>query len=48
MQLSGDFTFEGPREAVWDLLQDPDVLVTALPGAERLEKTGDDEYEGEL
>ncbi len=48
MQLSGDFTFEGPREAVWDLLQDPEVLVTARPGAERLEKTGDDEYEGEL
>ncbi|MFQ5568323.1 MAG: CoxG family protein [Rhodothermales bacterium] len=48
MQLQGDFTFEGPREAVWDLLQDPDVLVTALPGAKELHKVGDDEYAARL
>ena len=37
MTLSGTFTFRGPREIVWELLQDPDVLVTVMPGAERLE-----------
>ena len=43
MKLNGEFTFNGPREEVWDLLQDPDVLAAARPGAESLEKTGDDE-----
>lgn len=48
MKISGDFTFEGPREEVWELLQDPDVLITALPGAKQLDKTGEDEYEAKL
>lgn len=48
MKLEGEFTFKGPREEVWDLLQDPDVLMTALPGAKKMEKTGDDRYEAEM
>ena len=48
MKLNGEFTFNGPREEVWDLLQDPDVLAAAMPGAESLEKTGDDEYQAQL
>ena len=48
MQLEGDYTFDGPRQAVWDLLQDPDVLQAALPGAQSLEKTGDDTYRGKI
>jgi len=44
--VEGAFTFEGPREAVWDLLQNPDVLVKALPGAKRLVRSGEDRYEG--
>ena len=48
MKLNGEFTFNGPREEVWDLLQDPDVLAAAMPGAESLEKTGDDEYKAQL
>lgn len=48
MKLNGEFTFNGPREEVWDLLQDPDVLAAAMPGAESLEKTGDDQYKAQL
>lgn len=48
MHLSGDYTFEGPRDEVWKLLQDPDVLINALPGAKQLDKTGEDEYEAQL
>src|SRR5436309_566879 len=44
--LEGSFVFAGPRAAVWDLLQDPAVLGTALPGAMRLERTGDGHYDG--
>jgi carbon monoxide dehydrogenase subunit G len=46
MNLNGTFAFRGPRSKVWDLLQDPVVLAKALPGTERLDKAGDDRYEG--
>lgn len=46
MKLDGTFTFSGPRATVWDLLQDPAVLAKALPGTKRLDRTGEDRFEG--
>jgi len=46
MNLAGTYTFKGPRDEVFTLLQDPDVLAKALPGTKTLTKTGDDHYEG--
>ncbi len=46
MILNGTYTFRGPRQRVWDLLQDPEVLAKALPGTERLVLAADDRYEG--
>jgi carbon monoxide dehydrogenase subunit G len=46
MKLTGTFRFRGPRAVVWELLQDPDVLSKALPGAQKLVRTSDDRYEG--
>lgn len=46
MKLDGTFTFHGPRQLVWDLLQDPDVLAKALPGTERLELVEADRFRG--
>src|SRR5262245_46599635 len=46
MILNGTFTFNGPRQQVWDLLQDPAVLAKALPGTERLTLSGPDRYDG--
>ena len=46
MIVTGEHTFPGTREAVWELLQDPEVLVKAMPGAKRLTTTGDGTYEG--
>jgi len=48
MKIEGEYTFNGPREAVWKLLRDPDVLVTALPGTKSLKQVGENEYEGEM
>jgi carbon monoxide dehydrogenase subunit G len=48
MILDGEFTFRARRSSVWTLLQDPDVLVKAMPGAQRLVQTGDGTYEGTI
>jgi len=48
VRLKGEYVFDGPREEVWDLVRDPDVLVTALPGAQDLNQVGENEYEGEM
>jgi len=44
MELVGEHTFKLPRERVWTLLLDPDVLKACLPGCEKLDVVGPDEY----
>lgn len=44
MELAGEHTFDQPREKVWQLLLDPEVLKASLPGCEKLEEVGPDEY----
>jgi uncharacterized protein len=46
MIVDGEHHFPAPRPAVWELLQDPEVLQKAMPGARRLVRTGDGTYEG--
>ena len=48
MELSGEHTFAAPRDQVWRFLLDPDVLRQCLPGCERLEATGPDEYQATM
>jgi len=48
MKLQGEFVFNGPREAVWELVRDPEVLATALPGTQSMHKVSDSEYEGQM
>lgn len=48
MKLEGTYTFDAPREAVWEALLDPEVLSKIMPGCERLERTGQNQYEGAL
>ena len=48
MKLDGEYLFNGPRQEVWKLVRDPDVLVTALPGTQKLNKLSDTEYEGAM
>jgi uncharacterized protein len=44
MELTGEHTFSAPREKVWQFLLDPDVLKACLPGCEKLDVIGPDEY----
>ena len=48
MNDRGEYLFEGPQDLVWDTLMDPDVLASVLPGCEKLEQTGENEYQGAL
>jgi uncharacterized protein len=48
LRLDGEYVFDGPREAVWELVHDPEALAAALPGAQRMNKISNEEYEGEM
>ena len=48
MKIEGEYVFNGPREEVWKLVRDPEVLATALPGTQSLEQVGENEYEGAM
>ncbi len=48
MKLQGEYIFDGSREAVWELVRDPEVLATALPGTQSMNKVSDSEYEGKM
>ncbi|MCC6704887.1 MAG: carbon monoxide dehydrogenase subunit G [Thermomicrobiales bacterium] len=44
MELSGEHVFNLPREQVYNMMLDPEVLKASLPGCEKLEAIGEDEY----
>src|SRR5258708_37061169 len=44
MEISGTYTFNAPPERVWNLLMDPAVLSSCIPGCERFDPNGDDRY----
>lgn len=46
MKLEGERTLPGTPEQLWTMLLDPDVLVSAIPGCEKLNKVDEDHYEG--
>jgi len=48
LKLAGQYRFQVPREQVWEALLDADVLSRCLPGFERLEKVGENDFEGAL
>lgn len=48
MKVEGTYTFEAPQQTVWEALQNPTVLTSILPGCDRLEEVGENQFEGEL
>jgi len=48
MRLQGEYIFDGPRGEVWEIVRDPEVLATALPGTQSLEQVGENEYTGQM
>ena len=45
MKIDAKHTFPAPRQAVWDLLLDPEALKASMPGCKRFETVGPDEFE---
>jgi carbon monoxide dehydrogenase subunit G len=48
MKIGGEYTFDGPQELVWQTLLDPVTLARVLPGADKLDQVGENEYEAAL
>ncbi|HEX3126779.1 MAG TPA: carbon monoxide dehydrogenase subunit G [Thermoanaerobaculia bacterium] len=48
MKIQGSHTFNFPREQVWRALLDPAILARTLPGCERLERVGENDFQGAL
>jgi carbon monoxide dehydrogenase subunit G len=48
VKLAGEYLFDGPRDVVWEVLRDPKVLATALPGTQSLELVEENVYEGKM
>ncbi len=44
MKIEGSYDLPAARDRVWQALQDPAQLATAMPGCETLEATGPGEY----
>ena len=44
MKITGRQSVKAPRQQVWDRLIDPQSIASCLPGVEKLDKVGDDEY----
>ena len=45
MEMSGEQLVPAPQKAVWDALNDPQMLKACVPGCESIERTGDNEYQ---
>lgn len=48
MELEGTYTFDAPRDVVWDALMTPEILANIIPGCQRLEQTGENEFKANL
>jgi uncharacterized protein len=45
MEMSGEQLVPAPQKAVWDALNDPEMLKACVPGCESIEPAGDNEYQ---
>ena len=48
MKVQGSYVFDAPPEVVFTSIQDPEILAATMPGCDKLELTGENEYDGIL
>jgi hypothetical protein len=44
MNITGERTIAAPQLAVWEALNDPDILRSCIPGCDEMERVSDNEY----
>jgi len=44
MDITASYTFAAPVERVWDVLMDPTVISSCIPGCDRFAPDGEDRY----
>jgi carbon monoxide dehydrogenase subunit G len=45
MEMTGEQLIAAPQKAVWDALNDPQILKACVPGCESIERSGENEYQ---
>ena len=45
MKIEGTYTFNAPRQKVWQILLDPKIMAQCMPGCESMNQIGPDQYE---
>lgn len=48
MKLQGEFTLEAPRQTVWDILTDPEIIQKHMPGCQGMQETAPGEFDAEI
>jgi carbon monoxide dehydrogenase subunit G len=48
MDISASYTFAAPPDRVWNLLMDPAMIASCIPGCDRFEPDGEDRYKVQL
>jgi carbon monoxide dehydrogenase subunit G len=45
LKIDGTYSFNAPRERVWQVMLDPKILAQCMPGCETLNEVAPDQYE---
>lgn len=45
LKIEGSYTFNAPRERVWQVLLDPKIMAQCMPGCESMNEVAPDKYE---
>jgi carbon monoxide dehydrogenase subunit G len=48
MQMTGNYSFDAPPAAVWDLLMDTRAIASCIPGCQGLRPLGGDRYAADI
>jgi carbon monoxide dehydrogenase subunit G len=48
MYLEGSYEFQSKRQLVWDMLLNPEVIGSIIPGANGLEEIGENKYQSTI
>jgi len=48
MEIKGEYQIDSSRQAVWNALNDPEMLKKCIPGCESLEQVGENEFKAKV